>query len=159
IKKTYACRLCDPEVVPAEQRIATAGPQQVGPIARGLCGPGLLAHVITAKFADHTPINRLAGQLGRSGVEVARSTLDDWLAAAADLLEPLYRLMHQRLLFSRVIHSDDTGVKLRVAGASRTKRAHLWAYIGEADIPHVVFDFTADYTASGPEVPERLPWL
>ncbi len=53
IKKSYACRHCDPEQVPAEQRLQTAGPAQVGPIAQGLCGPGLLAHVITAKFADH----------------------------------------------------------------------------------------------------------
>src|SRR4051812_9432912 len=69
IKKSYACPHCDPAVVPPEQRISTAGPAQVGPIAKGLCGPGLLAHVITAKFADHAPLHRLAGQLGRSGVD------------------------------------------------------------------------------------------
>jgi transposase len=150
-RKTYACRHCDPAAVPAEQRLRTAGPEQVGPLAKGLCGPGLLAHVITAKFADHTPLHRLAGQLARSGVAVARSTLGDWLAGAAGLLEPLYGLMHQRLLLSRVLHGDDTSVKLRVAGAERTRKAHLWTYIGDADYPYVVFDFTADYTAAGPE--------
>src|SRR3954447_5879878 len=152
VKKSYACRHCDPQRVPAARRIQTAGPEQVGPIAKGLCGPGLLAHVITAKFADHTPLHRLAGQLAQSGgVVIARSTLGDWLAAAADLLSPLYLLMHQRLLASRVIHGDDTKVKLRVAGASQTKKAHLWAYVGDADFPYVVFDFTADYVADGPE--------
>ncbi len=150
IKKSYACQHCDPTVVPAEQRLQTAGPAQVGPIAKGLCGPGLLAHVITAKFADHTPLHRLAGQLARSGVTIARATLGDWLRQAADLLEPLYLLMHQRLLLSRVIHGDDTSVKLRVAGADRTRKAHLWVGIGDADYPYVVFDFTADYTAAGP---------
>src|SRR5437764_15001340 len=100
-----------------------------------------------------TPLHRLAGQLARSGgIAIARSTLGDWLAAAADLLRPLCLLMHQRLLHSRVIHSDDTKVKLRVVGASRTKKAHLWVYVGDADSPYVVFDFTADYTAEdGPE--------
>jgi len=137
--------------VPTEQRLQTAGPAQVGPLAKGLCGPGLLAHVITAKFADHAPLHRLAGQLARSGVEIARSTLGDWLAGAADLLEPLYELMHERLLLSRVIHGDDTGVKLRVPGADRTRKAHLWVYIGDADYPYAVFDFTAGYTAEGPE--------
>lgn len=150
VKKSYACQHCDPAAVPVEQRIQTAGPEQVGPLAKGLCGPGLLAHVITAKFADHTPLHRLAKQLARSGVTIARSTLGDWLAAAADLLDPLYQLMHRRLLLSRVIHTDDTGVKLRVAGADRTRKAHLWANIGDADYPYVVFDFTADYTAAGP---------
>jgi transposase len=149
VKKSYACRHCDPTAVPAEQRLQTAGPEQVGPLARGLCGAGLLAHVITAKFADHTPLHRLAGQLSRSGVTIARSTLGDWLARAADLLDPLYQLMHQRLLLSRVIHGDDTSVKLRVAGADRTRKAHLWVGIGDADYPYAVFDFTADYTAYG----------
>jgi len=151
VRKTYACRRCDRAAVPPEQRLQTAGPAQVGPIAKGLCGPGLLAHVVVAKFADHTPLHRLAGQLARSGVGVARSTLGDWLAGAADLLDPLYQLMHKRLLLSRVIHGDDTTVKLRVAASESTHKAHLWACIGDADYPYAVFDFTADYTAAGPE--------
>src|SRR5262249_4580348 len=150
IKKSYACAHCDPAAVPAEQRLQTAGPEQVGPIAKGLCGPGLLAHAITAKFADHIPLHRLAQQLARSGVPIACSTLGDWMAAAAALLGPLWLLMKQRLFLSRVLHSDDTTVKLRVVGADRTKKAHLWAYLGDADSPYVVFDFTADYTATGP---------
>ena len=150
IRKTYACRTCDPVAVPADERIATAGPSQVGPIAKGLCGPGLLAHAVTAKFADHTPVHRLAGQLARSGVAVARSTLTDWLGGAADLLAPLCQLMHRRLLLSRVVHADDTPVKLRVPKATKTKASHLWVAIGDADFPYVAFDFTADHTATGP---------
>jgi transposase len=150
-RKSYACPHCDPAAVPPEQRLQTAGPAQVGPIAKGLCGPGLLAHVITAKFADHVPLHRLAGQLSRSGVRIAPSTLGDWLAGAAELLHPLCQLMHQRVLLARVIHGDDTSVKLRVLGAGRTRKAHLWVNIGDADYPYVVFDFTADHTAAGPE--------
>jgi transposase len=151
VKKTYACQHCEPALVPVEQRFQTAGPAEVGPLARALCGPGLLAHVLTAQFADHTPLHRLAGQLARAGVAIARSTLGDWLAGAATLLDPLYQLMHQRLLLSRVLHGDDTSVKLRVPGAARTHKAHLWVVIGDADNPYVVFDFTKGYTADGPE--------
>ena len=153
VKRKYACRRCDPAAVPVEQRFRVAGPEQVGPIAKGLCGPGLLAHVVTAKYADHVPLNRLAQQLGRAGVRIARSTLGDWVQGAADLLRPLVGLMHKRLLQSRVLSSDDTPVKLRVAGQGKTDKAHLWVYLGDADYPYVVFDFTADYTAAaGPEV-------
>jgi transposase len=152
IRKTYACQDCDPEMVPVEQRFQKAGPAEVGPIGRGLCGPGLLAHVITAKFADHTPLHRLAGQLARSGVTIAESTPGvSGGRSAASLLLPLYELMHKRLLLSRVIHGDDTGVKLRVEGAAHTSKAHLWTYIGDADYPYVLFHFTANYTAAGPE--------
>jgi transposase len=150
VKKKYTCRHCDPQEVPAEQRFQTAGPAEVGPIARGLCGPGLLAHTITAKYADHVPLHRLAGQLARSGVTISCSTLGDWMAAAAALLMPLVLLMKARILLSRVIHGDDTPVKLRVPGQKKTKKAHLWVYIGDADYPYVVFAFTVDYTAEGP---------
>jgi transposase len=150
IRKSYACRQCDPATVPADERIRTAGPPQVGPIAKGLCGPGLLAHAVTAKFADHTPVHRLAGQLARSGVTVARSTLTDWLGGAADLLTPLCQLMAKRLLLSRVVHADDTPVKLRVPKATKTKSSHLWVAIGDADYPYVAFDFTAGHSAAGP---------
>jgi transposase len=151
VKKSYACHHCDPASVPPEQRLVTAGPPQVGPLAKGLCGPGLLAHAITAKFADHTPLHRLAGQLSRSGVTVARSTLGDWLAAAAELLTPLVDLMHRRLLQSRVIHADDTPVRFRVPGGDRARTGHLWVCIGDADFPYTLFDFTANYKAAGPQ--------
>jgi transposase len=83
-------------------------------------------------------------------VTIARSTLGDWLAGAAEVLMPFCALMQQRKLLSRVIHSDDTGVKLRVPKEKHTHQAHLWAYLGDADYPYVLFDFTVD-TALGPE--------
>jgi transposase len=95
VKKTYACRHC---AGPAEQRFTTAGPATVGPIAKGLAGPGLLAHLITCKYADHLPLHRLEGIVARSGVTLARSTLCDWMARAAGLLTPLVSLMQGRLL-------------------------------------------------------------
>jgi transposase len=150
VKKKYACRHCDPQEVPAEQRFRTAGPAEVGPIARGLCGPGLLTYTITTRYTDHVPLHRLAGQLGRSGVTISCSTLGDWMAAAAALLMPLVVLLKARILLSRVIHGDDTPVKLRVPGQKKTSKAHLWVYIGDADYPYVVFAFTVDYTATGP---------
>jgi hypothetical protein len=48
---------------------------------------------------------------------------------------PLYDQMHTRVLLSRVLHCDDTGVTLRVPGCPRTTKAHLWAGIGDAGYP------------------------
>jgi transposase len=147
VKKTYACRDC---AGPGEQRFTTAGPATVGPIAKGLVGPGLLAHLITCKYADHLPLHRLEGIVARSGVDLARSTLCDWMAAAARLLTPLVALMQDRLLQSRVIHSDDTPVPFREAGKDKTSTGHLWVYIGDRDHPYVRFDFTTHYRRDGP---------
>lgn len=147
-RKTYACRHCDG---PTEQRFTTAGPTTVGPIAKGLAGPGLLAHLVTCKYADHLPLHRLEGIVARSGVRLSRSTLCDWMAQAAALLTPLVALMQTRLLQSRVIHTDDTPVPFREAGKDRTSTGHLWAYLGDRDHPYVMFDFTTHYRRDGPE--------
>src|SRR5262249_20707076 len=125
IKKTYACRRCDCAGTP-EQRFCTAGPAVVGPIPKGLPGPGLLAHLITSKYADHLPLYRLEKIVSRSGVSLARSTLCDWMKSAADLLAPLVTLMQVRVLESRVIHSDDTPVPFQVSGQEKTSTGHLW---------------------------------
>jgi transposase len=74
---TPACRLVDPgEVV-----IAAAKPAM--PIAKGLPGPGLLAHLIVSKWVDHLPLHRLERIYERQGLFLARSTLCDWMAACA----------------------------------------------------------------------------
>jgi transposase len=147
-RKTYACRSCDG---PSEQRFTTAGPAVVGPIPKGLPGPGLLAHLLTCKYADHLPLYRLEGIVARSGVRLSRSTLCDWMASAAALLEPLVALMRARLLLSRVIHSDDTSVPFLERGRDKARDGHLWVYIGDRDHPYVVFDFTTHYRRDGPE--------
>jgi hypothetical protein len=122
----------------------------VGPIPKGLPGPGLLAHLVTCKYADHLPLHRLEGIVARSGVRLSRSTLCDWMASAAALLGPLVTLMRARLLFSRVIHSDDTPVPFLERGRDKARDGHLWVYIGDRDHPYVVFDFTAHYRRDGP---------
>jgi transposase len=45
------------------------------PIERGLPTPGLLAQVIVAKYADHSPLYRQQGIYRRAGVDLDRATL------------------------------------------------------------------------------------
>jgi transposase len=148
VRKAFACRSCDG---PSERRFTTAGPAVVGPIPKGLPGPGLLAHLVTCKYADHLPLHRLEGIVARSGVRLSRSTLCDWMASAAALVGPLVALMRKRLLRSRVVHTDDTSVPFLERGRDEARDGHLWVYIGDRDNPYVVFDFTAHYRRDGPE--------
>jgi transposase len=68
----YGCRACGTiHQAPAPER----------PIAKGLASPGLLAHVLVAKYCDHLPLYRQSQIFARQGVELDRSTLANWLAA------------------------------------------------------------------------------
>jgi len=128
--------------------IAAAKPAM--PIAKGLPGPGLLAHLIVSKYTDHLPLYRLERVYQRQGVFLHRSTLSDWLAACAQLLRPLYDLMVSVVLQSRALHTDDTTVKMQDPETHLLSTARLWGYLGDAEHPYNVFDFTVNRQRDGP---------
>ncbi|WP_169981495.1 IS66 family transposase, partial [Tautonia rosea] len=85
------------------------------------------------------------------GITLARSTLCDWTAASAGLLEPIVRAMHRRILQSRVIQTDDTPVTVQDPGGGGSSTGRLWVYLGDREHPFMCYDFTADRRRDGPE--------
>jgi transposase len=138
----YACKHCAEHVAIADK------PAQ--PINKGLPGPGLLAHVVTCKYADHLPLYRLERIFERQGVELARSTLCDWMAAAAELLRPLYTRLVEAVLHSQVLHTDDTPVPVLDDTRDTTRQGRMWVYLGDQAHPYTVFDYTPSRARDGP---------
>jgi len=138
----YACRKCQEHVAIA------AGPAK--PIEKGLPGPGLLAWSVVGKYGDHLPLYRQEEILARSGVIIRRSTLCEWIASASTLLEPIHRRMATRVLQSRVIHTDDTSVKMLEPGRGTSRTTRFWGYLGDEVHPYVVYDFTENRKRDGP---------
>ena len=95
--------------------------------ARGLAGPGLLAHVLVSKYADHLPLYRQAQIYARQGVHLDRSTLADWVGRAAFLLRPVHRQMLETLKRSGKLFADETTAPVLDPGRGRTKSGYLWA--------------------------------
>ena len=142
IRPKYACPDCAAHVVIAERL-----PE---PIEKGLPGPGLMAHVITNKYADHLPLYRQEGILERHGVELSRSTMCDWMAVAAELLQPIVTKMMAKVLQSKVVQNDDTPVKVQDHAGKGIKTARLWDSIGDHYHPYIVYTYTPDRSAAGP---------
>jgi transposase len=130
--------------------IIVVAPKPAQPIDKGLPGPGLLAHIITSKYADHQPLYRQEAMLARNGVELSRSTLADWMAASAELLKPLYKLMLTEVLLSRVVGTDETRVPVLQPGLKKTKSGRLWVYVGDRNHPYLVYDYTPTKARDGP---------
>ena len=139
----YACRAC-------EEHVATANkPPQ--PIEKGLPGPGLCAHTVLSKFGDHQPLYRLEDIHSRLGMTIRRSTLCGWQAALADLAKPLVERMKFLVLQSKVIHTDDTSIKMLQPGEGQTRTAKFWPYLGDWLHPYAVYDFTLSRERDGPQ--------
>jgi len=70
IRPRMACRCCE--------RFHQA-PLPSRPIERGRPGPGLLAHVLVSKYADHLPLYRQSNIYARDGIDLGRSTMAGWV--------------------------------------------------------------------------------
>ena len=80
------------------------------PIARGMAGAGLLAHVLVSKYADHQPLYRQSQIYAREGVELERSTLAEWIGQCFHLLDRLVDALGRYVLEATKLHADDTPV-------------------------------------------------
>jgi len=141
---------CQKYACPKGCTVVTAE-KPAAPIEKGLAGPGLLAHVAVSKFADHLPLNRQESIFARQGVELSRQTMCDWMADCAELVDPLYELMKQRALSSKVVQTDDTPVPVLDPELPRTRTGRIWTYVGDADHPYTVYDYTPNRSRDGPE--------
>lgn len=144
VRCKYACPKCEGHVVIAR------GPNK--PVEKGSAAAGMLAYIATSKFADHLPLHRLEGIFKRQGAIIARSTMCDWMAATAAIVQPVYECMKQRVLNSKIIWTDDTPVKLQDRDDERNMReARIWVYIGDRENKFTVYDFTDSRRRDGPK--------
>lgn len=148
VRPKMSCNACDAIVqAPAPSR----------PIERSFAGPGLLAHVITSKFADHLPLYRQSEIYAREGVELDRSTLAKWVGQTSRLLEPLLEALRRHVMSANKLHGDDTPVPVLAPGNGKTKTGRLWTYVrddrpsGDSTAPAVWFAYSPDRKGEHPQ--------
>lgn len=146
VRKKYACAACENN---GDQPQIEMAAKPASAIEKGLTGPGLLSYIVTSKFGDYVPLYRLEDIFERQGFEVARATQSIWCGDVADLVEPLYLLMADRVRMSHVVATDDTTFPMQAKG--KTANARMWVYVGNDDHPYNVFDFTLDRGRDGPK--------
>jgi transposase len=146
LRKKYACPDCESKGSGARIQVA-AKPESA--IEKGLAGPGLLSYIVTSKFSDYLPLYRLEDIFERQGFEISRATQSIWCGDVADLVEPLYRLMAERVRASHVVATDDTVMPMLAKG--KAANARMWVYVGDEEGPYNIFDFTLNRGRDGPK--------
>jgi transposase len=104
-----------------------------------------------AKTADHLPLNRQEKIFQRHGADISRKTMCGWLAQCAGLLEPLYGKAKEVLFESKVIGTDDTGVKVLDEKLPFARTGRIWPYCGDPEHPVILYDYTQTRARAGPE--------
>ena len=126
------------------------------PIARGLAGPGMLAHVLVSKYVDHLPLYRQEQIYARDGLHLDRSTLADMVGGSTRLLAPLVTAIERYTLQAAKLHADDTPVPVLQPGRGTTKTGRLWTYVrddrpaGSQEPASVWFKYSPDRKGERP---------
>jgi transposase len=142
----YACRTC--EKVGADNVagiIQASAPPRL--IEGGLPTEALVADVVVSKHADHLPLYRQSQILARYGVRIERTTLAQWVGAAAAEFQPLHDHLIDGLKASARLFCDETRCPVLDPGAGKTKTGFMWAIArddrpwGGADPPAVAYSY------------------
>jgi transposase len=148
VRPKLACASCDTIV---------QAPVPSRPIERGMAGPGLLAHVLVSKYADHLPLYRQAEMYAREGVALERTLLAQWVGNLSALLTPLTDALRAHVFAADVVHADDTPIPVLAPGLGKTKTGRLWTYVRDerpaagSAAPAVWFTYSADRKGQHPQ--------
>jgi transposase len=148
VRPKFSCVHCSSVVqAPAPSR----------PIDKGLPGPGILAHVSTAKYVDHVPLYRQTQIYAREGVDLDRSVLARWIGEASQLMAPLVESIRRHVMNADKLHGDDTPLPVLEPGRGRTRIARFWTYVrdsrssGDDAPPAVWFSYSPDRKGEHPQ--------
>ena len=138
IRYKYACKNCEGVEDDGPTVSIARMPEQM--IPKSMATPGLLAHVLTAKFGDALPFYRQEKQFARIGVELPRSTMCNWAMKVSQACEILMGFMHAQILKGPVINIDETTVQvLKVPNRSK---CYMWVFKGGTpDKPIILFQY------------------
>jgi transposase len=136
IRAKYACRRCERNEI--NTPILTASmPTPAFP--NSLASPSAVAHIMSQKFVEGSPLYRQEQSLARLGFELSRQTMANWMLAGADWLQRIYDRMHTLLLERDILHADETTVQvLKEAGRSAQSQSYMWLYRTGRDRPPIV---------------------
>ena len=120
----YASRKNDGRIVKA--------PRPADLFRDSIATPTLVATVMNAKYTNALPLDRQVRTFKANGIALSTNTLANWMIKSAEnYLSLLYDHLHKHIYDSRIIHADETPVKvMRFEGKNiaNGKQTYMWVY-------------------------------
>jgi transposase len=152
--KLFVNRYVRPKYVKADNTAIIIAPMIDRPLPKAIAGAGLLAQIIIDKYVDHLPLYRQEQRFKREGVDIAYSTISDWIKNGCALLDPLGEALKKIVTGSHYLHADETPLKVldknkKGTSAGSVHRGFYWVYHNSID-NLVWFDYRQGRGREGP---------
>jgi transposase len=116
-----------------------------------MAGEGLLAQIVVDKYVDHLPLHRQMQRFARVDVNIAQSTINDWVKAVLTHIAALYEAHKKIVLACGYLHADETPLKvLDENKKGTTHQGYYWVYHNSKD-KLVLFDYRKGRGREGPD--------
>ena len=100
-------------------------------VPKGLPTDRAVAMVLVEKYDFHCPLYRQETKLERSGIDLNRATLMNWVRHGATALVPIQTAIGDAIKQHPVIGLDDTWIRVLDPGAGKTHQSRLWGYYAD----------------------------
>jgi transposase len=123
----YGCRACakDPE---AKTPVIEA-PKPVNAFPGSLASPSLVSYIVCQKYLEGLPLYRQEQAFHRTGFELSRQTMANWVICASLVLQPMWDRMKHFLLRHDILHADETTLQvLNETGREPETKSYMWLY-------------------------------
>jgi transposase len=149
--KLFVNRIVRPKYAKPDNGGIVTAPMIERPLPKAIAGPALLANIAIEKYVDHLPLYRQMERFKREGVNIAYSTITDWLSATCRLITPLYEALKKLVLQSNYLHADESPIKvLDKDKQGTTHRGYFWVYQNSVEML-VYFDYQEGRGREGPQ--------
>ena len=116
--------------------------------------PDMVAEVMYQKVFMDLPFYRQGKYWKQLGVPLLRETAANWFnSCALEYLEPVYQVLHKRLLEREVLHADEVPCQvLHEEGKDASSKSYIWVYLTGTDgLPKIVlYDYKPGRSGSYP---------
>ena len=115
-------------------------PAPLGVLDHAQVDVSFLAGMLVDKFQYHLPLYRQHQRLADEGIVLSRSTIDEWVRRAIDLLGPIGRAVFEQIRAGAHLKIDETPIRAgrtkigqgARAGQGKMKTGWLWPVLGES---------------------------
>ena len=151
IQHIYSCRNCEKN---GTEATIIASPMTRSLLRGSILSPSLGAYVITRKYENRDPLDKISKDLKRYGVNISKATLSNWMILLTqNYLKAVYDRMYEKLLSYDIIQADETS--LSVLRDKTREKSYMWMFRSGKGISPIVLYHYADGSRAG-YVPETF---
>ena len=119
--------------------------------------PALVVSIINGKYANALPLERQSRAYKCNGINLSTNTMSNWVTNSSErYLSLVYERLHELIYENKVIHADETPVKVMRIDNTRVKggkKTYMWVYRNQClrtTHPIVLYDWQASRKADHP---------